>query len=107
MSDSDHLNRRSAVRHPLTGELSGRLVSKDSGSTIPCIAVNVSATGLQVIMSLDPEPGVSLELQVAGHIIPLTVIWCTREPSKRGYFSVGLCTENQSDNLELMFIPKS
>lgn len=104
MNDSDHSIRRSHVRHPLTGELTGRVVSKQSGSIIPCIAVNVSVTGLQVIMSIDPEPGASLELQIADRVIPLTVIWCMKEATKRGYFSVGLSTENQSDNLEEMFI---
>lgn len=104
MSHANPADKRRHLRHPLTGELSGSLVSKQSGSVIPCVAVDVSINGLRVILTLDLEPGSDLILRLNGKEVPLTVVWSMKEATRKGYFSCGLMSKSPHDNLEILFM---
>ncbi len=97
------LGKRRQMRHPLTGDLTGSVVSIRSGSQIPCVAVDVSIGGLCVILSLDLLPGTELLLKLPNAEARLDVIWCRKELSRKGYFCCGLMAPDPNVNLVQMF----
>jgi hypothetical protein len=103
MSSAPEDEKRMAVRHPLTGDLTGSMVSAKSGSTVPCIAVDVSQTGMRIVLALDLNVGAHLILKMNDLVIPLEVVWCRKEASRKGYFACGLKRRNEAQDLEKVF----
>lgn len=95
--------KRIAVRHPLTGDLTGSMLSVKSGSKIPCMAVDVSQTGMRIVLTLDLSAGTHLILKMNDLVIPLEVVWCEKESSRKGYFRCGLRRSNEAQDLERIF----
>ena len=79
------------------------MVSVKSGSKIPCIAVDVSQTGMRIILTLDLNVGTALVLKMNDLVIPLEVAWCRKEPTRKGYFACGLRRCNEAQDLERIF----
>ena len=79
------------------------MVSVKSGSKIPCIAVDVSQTGMRIVLTLDLSVGTALLLKINDLVVPLQVIWCEREASRKGYFRCGLERCNEAQDLERIF----
>jgi hypothetical protein len=105
MSDNPtDAGQRRHLRHPLTGDLTGRIVGKASGSVIPCMAVDVSKGGMRIVLTLDLPPGYELQLSMSGRIIPLVVVWCRKDPERKGRMACGLKCLDDSADLELLFL---
>lgn len=104
MGAPDHSDKRRQLRHPLDSDLTGQMISVASGSAIPCVAVDVSVSGLKIVLTLDLMPGTELQLKLNGRIVPLIVMWCTKETTKRGYFACGLAARSPEDNLETILL---
>ena len=100
---TDSEEQRRQIRRPLTGDLTGALVAAASGSTIPCVAVDVSKGGLRIVLALDLAPGTELRLRIDAREVPLAVVWCGKEPTKKGYFSCGLKALDPEADLERLF----
>jgi hypothetical protein len=103
MSDPSDANQRRHFRHPLTGDLTGRIVAAASGSVIPCMAVDVSRGGMRIVLTLDLAPGYQLLLKMHGLAVPLVVVWCKKEPARKGYFGCGLKSLDEAVDLEALF----
>ena len=100
---SEYEEKRRQIRRPLTGDLTGALVATRSGSVVPCVAVDVSRGGLRIVLSLDLTPSTPLALRLDGREVPLAVVWCAKEPAKKGYFACGLKCLDASIDLERLF----
>ena len=95
-------NKRRQIRHPLTGDLTGSVISARTGSLVPCVARDVSQSGLRIVIGLDLAEGTELILRLHGTEARLAVVWCRKEDSKKGYFSCGLlCNDPHIDLYEL------
>ena len=96
--------QRKHLRHPLTGDLTGSMISAATGSKIPCIAVDVSASGMKIVLTLDLDLGTKLFLRLMNQReVPLEVVWCRKEPSRKGYFACGLRRVDEKTDLERVF----
>lgn len=100
---NDDSDNRKHVRHPLTGDLGGSLVSA-GGSAVPCVAVDVSASGMRVVSGIDLENGARMTLNIGTRKIQLEVVWCVKDKERKGRFSSGLRRLVETDNLELAFV---
>lgn len=107
LGEPDHSDKRKHLRHPLDSDLTGRMISAASGSTIPCIAVDVSTSGLKIVLTLDLAPGTELRLKMGGKEIELIVMWCSKEPTRKGYFACGLATKSPVDDLEKVLLQRA
>ncbi len=101
-TEDDELRRH--LRHPLTGDLTGSLISAATGSKIPCIAVDVSQSGMKIVLTLDLDVGTKLFLRLANQReVRLEVVWCRKEPTRKGYFACGLRRTEDTTDLEKIF----
>jgi hypothetical protein len=96
-------DKRTQVRYPLTGDLTGALRSASSGGVIPCIAVDISKGGMRVVLSLDLAPGSELFLNIRDAEHKLLVVWCDKEVTRKGYYSCGLRAIDPTIDLTALF----
>lgn len=93
---------RRHLRRPLMGDLTGRLFVAESGRSVPCLAVDVSAGGLRVLAREELPPGAALLLAIESCTLPLIVVWCQPDAKSRGSYACGLASSSNAD-LEKFF----
>jgi hypothetical protein len=106
MTEDQHSEKRQQIRHPLTGDLTGSIISAKTGSLIPCIAVDVSKNGLRIVLHLDLCVGTELKLKLEHLETTLHVVWCKKEETKKGYFACGLKAADEGVDLAHAFLHK-
>jgi hypothetical protein len=96
--------RRLGVRRSLTGLLPGKIIYKETGVAILAQPVDVSTHGIGILSKLEMKVGSHLGLFLEGREILLEIMWCRRDFSKQDILRYGLCTLDDSHDLEAEFI---
>jgi hypothetical protein len=94
--------RRLGSRKKLTGLLPGRLQTTN-GVDIECKPVDISPTGLGLILNVEYDAGTKLQLVMKDKNIELKVAWVQRDFGKKDLFRYGLITADQQFDLESLF----
>lgn len=99
--------RRATDRRKLTGLLPGRLKVKGSDMDLQCRPVDISETGIGIVITgkLKPiEPGTHLVLEVGDQAIELVVSWRRPDFGKQDAMRYGIIAGKPDQNLEALFI---
>lgn len=95
---------RSYPRRPLKGgQIQGRLVHHDMVNDIPALAVDVSPSGLGVLLDAPLAPGENVWLIVDGRVIRLTVRHCAKRRAAEDHYHCGLVSGGSWENIERIF----
>lgn len=107
MKSSDGQDQRITVRHPLLGDLSGRIIDAATGRESRCLALDVSESGLK-LMSFEPmNPGTELILKVDEKSIRLRVIWISERQGDVEHYVCGVESLSKDLGLESLFVAKN
>jgi len=108
MVKNEKPDQRFKVRHPLLGDLSGKIV-QSSGETCRCLALDVSENGLK-LLSFEPlAVGADLILRVDERDISLKVVWVSERQGDVDHYVCGVTTteKNMLDHgIESLFVDK-
>lgn len=106
MKSKSEQDQRITVRHPLLGDLSGKVLIAASRTISRCLALDVSESGLK-LMSFEPlQPGTDLILIVDEMEIPLRVVWVNERSGDVSHFICGVESMDKSLGLESLFASK-
>lgn len=96
--------RRFSDRKRLTGLLPGRLLLTASKVDVNGRPVDVSPSGLGIVVSKELEAGTEISLILREQTIRLQVAWGQRDFGKQDMFRYGLVTLDPEINLEEIFV---
>jgi hypothetical protein len=94
--------RRINDRLKLTGLMPGRMFLA-TGEELSCRPVDVSASGLGILISKEIDPGTQVTLVIKNEKIELLVAWVQRDFGKQDMFRYGLVTLDANKNMESIF----
>lgn len=100
-------DQRVTLRHPLLGDLSGKIIIAATGKISRCLALDVSETGLKLMSFESMAPGTDLILRVDDKDIPLRVIWVSERQGDVEHFVCGVESLDRNQGLESLFVAKS
>jgi hypothetical protein len=96
--------RRITDRLKLTGLMPGRLTLDSTGEELSCRPVDVSNSGIGILIAKEIDPGTQVTLSVKNEKIELQVAWVQRDFGKQDMFRYGLVTVDANKNMESVFI---
>ncbi len=99
-------DRRINDRKKLTGLMPGRLIFSATGEELSCRPVDVSNSGIGILIAKEIDPGTLLTLIIKNEKIELQVAWVQRDFGKQDMFRYGLVTVDANKNMESVFINK-
>ena len=97
-------DRRINDRLKLTGLMPGRLILDLTGEELSCRPVDVSNSGIGILIAKEIDPGTQLTLVLKNEKIELQVAWVQRDFGKQDMFRYGLVTVDANKNMESIFI---
>lgn len=97
-------DRRINNRKKLTGMMPGRLVIDDTKEELTCRPVDVSNSGVGILIPKEIEKGKSITLYLHDRSISFKVAWVQRDFGKQDIFRYGLAATDLSLDIESIFI---
>ncbi len=109
MAKHEKPDQRFKVRHPLLGDLSGKILLS-TGKACRCLALDVSESGLK-LMSFEPlSVGADLILRVDSNDTALKVVWVSERQGGVDHYVCGVTVASKSkedQGLESLFVKKN
>jgi len=96
-------NRADHRNGNLTGQLPGRLVDPDTGEQIGAHALDVSRTGMAVLIDFYIPPGEYLELVFPEYTLRFDVMYCALDPDTKETHRCGLMLHESTVDVEGLF----
>jgi hypothetical protein len=109
MAKKEKIDQRFKVRHPLLGDLSGKILLS-TGKTCRCLALDVSDSGLKLMSFEQLTVGAELILRVDNNDTALKVVWVSERQGDIDHYVCGVTLSNRSEQeqgLESLFSKKN